>query len=130
MPKYRVPKYIPKEDYNTALHYAKRYPVWKEELNTAPDTSRAIRYDTDKVQTSNNFDPVQTEAIRREAISRKVSMIDEIIDKTGKELAYFLRLGVCYGLNFNELEGKGIPCSRNTYYTIRRAFYIELASRI
>ena len=52
MPKYRVPKYIPKEDYNTALHYAKRYPVWKEELNTAPDTSRAIRYDTDKVQTS------------------------------------------------------------------------------
>ena len=130
MAKYRVPKYIPKEDFNTAFHYALRYPVWKEELNTAPDTSRAIRYDRDKVQTSSDYDPVQATAMRREEIGRKVNMIDEIIDKTGKDLGYYLRLGVCYGLTFYELQGKGIPCSRNTYYTMRRAFYFELASRI
>ena len=61
MSKYRIlstkNKYsLPKEDYLTAIHYSLRYPLWVEELKTAADTGRAIRYDKDKVQSSNDFD--------------------------------------------------------------------------
>ena len=43
--------YLPKEDYLTAIHYALRYPMMLAELDDVRDTSTAIRYDKDKVQT-------------------------------------------------------------------------------
>ena len=43
--------YLPKEEYLTAIHYALRYPLMLAELNDARDTSSAIRYDKDCVQT-------------------------------------------------------------------------------
>lgn len=130
MSKYRVPTDLPKEDYLTAVHYALRYPLWKAEMETSADTARAIRYDTDRVQTSGDFDPVQSTAIRREEIGRKIRLVDEIIEDTAKDLSYYLRFGVCYGLTFWQLQSKGIPCSKNTYYTIRKRFYYELSQRI
>lgn len=130
MGKYRIPNDLPKEDYLTAVHYALRYPLWKAEIETSADTARAIRYDTDKVQTSNDFDPVQSTAIRREEIGRKIKLVDDVIAQTASGLDAFLRFGVCYGLTFWQLQGKGIPCSKNTYYTIRKRFYYELSQRI
>lgn len=57
MSKYRLPSenskyYIPKEDYLTAIHYSLRYPLLKEEVESMADTSKAIAYDKDKVQSS------------------------------------------------------------------------------
>lgn len=127
MSKYRTPIDLPKEDYLTAVHYALRYPLWKAEIETSADTARAIRYDTDKVQTSNDYDPVQETAIRREEIGRKIKLVDSVIEQTAKGMDFFLRLGVCYGLSFWQLQSKGIPCSQNTYYGIRKKFYYELS---
>jgi len=130
MSKHRVPTDLPREDFLTALHYALRYPMWEKEIETPPDTAQAIRYDRDRVQTSGDYDPVQTTAIRREEIGRKMALVDKVCLEVGKELSYYLKLGVCYGLTWWQLEAKGIPCSRNTYYTMRKRFYFELSLRI
>lgn len=122
--------YIPKEDYLTAIHYSLRYPLWLAELKDARDTSTAIRYDKDKVQTSPSDDMIVNAAVRAAELSEKIHLIDGIIEKCGRDLAYYLRLGVCYGLTFDQLKSKEMPCERDTYYLMRRHYYFELSQKI
>ena len=122
--------YIPREDYLTAIHYSLRYPLWLAELDDARDTSTAIRYDKDKVQSSPNADMVFNVANRAIQISERVQLIDGIIQLCAGDLEYFLRLGVCYGLTFNQLKSKGMPCEHKKYYEMRRQYYYELSRMI
>lgn len=122
--------YIPREDYLTAIHYSLRYPLWLAELEDARDTSTAIRYDKDKVQSSPNADMVFNAANRAIQISERVQLIDSIIQLCAGDLEYFLRLGVCYGLTFNQLKNKGMPCEHKKYYEMRRQYYYELSRMI
>ena len=121
--------YIPKEDYITAIHYALRYPLWVEEMKAIADTRGAIRYDKDKVQSSNNFDSTEAAGIRRAELSTKMGIIDKAIETAadGSNLERWLKLGVCHGLTFYQLKEKGIPCERDMYYSMRQRFYYELA---
>lgn len=121
---------LPKEDYLTAIHYSLRYPMWVEELRTAADTGSAIRYDRDKVQTSNDSDQTADVAMRMAELSSRIDLIDEIISQVSGGLDSWLRLGVCHGLTFEQLKGKDIPCERDKYYLMRRRFYYELAQKI
>lgn len=137
MSKYREPSkkskyYIPKEDYLTAIHYSLRYPLWKEEVEKMADTSKAIAYDKDRVQTSGDFDSTFEAAVKIMETGKqsKIQMIDDIIHQVACNMDYWLRLGVCYGLTFDQLKGKGMPCERDLYYLIRRHYYYELALRI
>lgn len=137
MSKYRIPipksQYsLPKEDYLTAIHYSLRYPLWKEEVDTMADTSKAITYDKDKVQTSSTYDSTYEAAVRitdSYAMSR-IKMIDETISLVAQGMESWLRLGVCYGLTFDQLKSKGMPCERDMYYLMRRKYYYELSQRI
>lgn len=122
--------YIPKEDYLTVIHYSRRYPLWLAEIKDAADTATAIRYDRDPVQTSGTSDPTHDAAVRIEHISSKVNMIESLLASTGKDLAKWLKLGVCYGLTFDQIKAKGMPCERDTYYGMRRKYYYELSKRI
>lgn len=124
--------YIPKEDYLTAIHYSLRYPNWVALLETAADTRGAIRYDKDRVQTSNNYDSTSETAIRMSEISSKKEIVDSVIDVVAGAdgLALWLRLGVCYGFTFSQLEQKGIPCGHRKYYEMRRRYYYELTQII
>ena len=122
--------YIPREDYLTAIHYSLRYPLWLAELDDARDTATAIRYDKDKIQTSPNGDMVFNAASIAIQISEKVQLIDGIIQMCADDLEYFLRLGVCYGLTFNQLKSKGMPCEHKKYYEMRRRYYYELSKMI
>lgn len=137
MSKYRVPStkskyYIPREDYLTAIHYSLRYPLWQQELNAMADTSKAITYDKDRVQTSNDYDSTFEAAVRisESYAKQRVKMIDDIISLTADGMDYWLRLGVCYGLTFEQLKGKGMPCERDKYYLMRRHYYFELSQKI
>lgn len=122
--------FIPREDYLTAIHYSLRYPLWLAELDDVRDTATAIRYDKDKIQTSPNGDMVFNAATRTIQISEKVQLIDGIIQMCADDLEYFLRLGVCYGLTFNQLKSKGMPCEHKKYYEMRRRYYYELSKMI
>ena len=124
--------FIPKEDYLTAIHYSLRYPIWKEELDSYADTSKAIVYDKDRVQSSGDYDSTFEAAVRitDSEMAHKVQMIDNIITQVSKGMDYWLKLGVCYGLTFDQLKGKGMPCERDMFYEIRRHYYYELSKRI
>lgn len=135
MAKYRIPSekskyYIPKEDYLTAIHYSLRYPLWLAEVKNKADTSRAIRYDEEKVQTSGDSDTTADAAIKISEINEKINLIDGIIRKVAPDMEYWLRLGVCYGLTFDQLKGKKMPCERDAYYLMRRHYYYELSKKI
>lgn len=121
---------LPKEDYLTAIHYSLRYPLWVEEIRTAADTGVAIRYDKEKVQTSNNSDPTSEVAIRMAELEDKVNMIDNILKYVAQEMDSWLRLGVCHGLTFEQLKAKNMPCERDKYYGMRRKYYYLLAQKI
>jgi hypothetical protein len=124
--------YIPKEDFLTAVHYALRYPLWIQELNDMANTSKAITYDKDRVQSSNDYDSTFEAAVRisESEMRQKTKLIDDIIAQVACGMDSYLRLGVCYGLTFDQLKGKGLPCERDMYYNIRRHFYYELSQQI
>lgn len=124
--------YIPKEDYLTAIHYSLRYPLWKEEVETMADTSKGISYDKDKVQTSPGYDSTYEAAVKIAESNKqhKMQLVDDTIRDVANGLDYWLRLGVCYGLTFNQLKGKGLPCERDAYYLMRRKYYCELVKKI
>lgn len=137
MSKYRPPSrknkyYIPKEDYLTAIHYSLRYPIWKQEIDAIADTSKAIRYDKDKIQSSGDYDSTFEAAVKltESDIAKKVKMIDDTISEVSKGMDNWLRLGVCYGLTFDQLKIKGMPCERDMYYQMRRHYYYELSKKI
>ena len=135
MSKYRIPSekskyYIPREDYLTAIHYSLRYPLWLAEVKAKADTSKAIRYDKEKVQVSNDFDSTSEAAIRISEINEKIKLIDEVIKQVAPDMEYWLRLGVCYGLTFEQLKSKGLAYERDAYYLMRRHYYYELSRRI
>ncbi len=137
MGKYRAPSekskyYLPKEDYLTAIHYSLRYPLWKEEVETMADTSKAIAYDKDKVQSSSDYDSTFEAAVKIVESNKqhKMQIVDDTIQKVAGGLDYWLRLGVCYGLTFDQIKGKGLPCERDAYYLMRRKYYYYLVQRI
>ena len=118
--------YIPKEDYLTAIHYSLRFPLWEAEIKTVADTRGAIRYDKDRVQTSNNFDSTEAAGIRLAELSEKVNLVISTIETAvdGANLEEWLKLGVCYG------KEKGMPCERDMYYQIRQRYFYELSKKI
>lgn len=135
MSKYRIPSekskyYIPREDYLTAIHYSLRYPLWLAEIKGKADTSRAITYDKDKVQTSGGYDSTAEAAMRIAEIHDKIKLVDDVINMVAHDMGYWIRLGVCYGLTFDQLKSKGMPCERDSYYLMRRHYYYELCKRI
>ena len=135
MGKYRTPSesskyYIPKEDYLTAIHYSLRYPLWKEEVGDLANTARGISYDKDNVQTSAGYDSTFEAAVRIQEKQHKLQLIDDTIHDVADGMDYWLRLGVCYGLTFEQLKGKGMPCEHKKYYLIRRMYYYNLSKKI
>lgn len=124
--------YLPKHTYLTCIHYALQYRDWKAMLDADRDTRGAIRYDKDKVQTSNDFDSTSATAMRMVEIEEKCNMIDECISLAcdGSNIDKWLRLGVCYGFTVYQLLNDKMPCGKNMYYSIRQRFYYELSKKI
>ena len=124
---YRVPSknnkyYLPKEEYLTAVHYALRYPYLLEKLNTIvnADTSQAITYDKDKVDSSNLSDSTAKTAILRAELMEKLEKIAASIKESvnNAEEEKYLRKHVCYGFGFWQLKN------------MRQYFYYTLAKKI
>lgn len=120
--------YIPKEDYLTAIHYSLRYPTWVALLETSADTRGAIRYDKDRVQTSNLYDSTSETAIKMEEYAKRKQIIDDVVQRITEKnnMSKWLILGVCYGLTYPQLQQQGIPCGPDMYYDMRRKYYYEL----
>lgn len=136
---YRVPSknskyYLPKEEYLTAVHYALRYPYLLEELNTIAnaDTSQAITYDKDKVDSSNLSDSTAKTAILRAELMEKLEKIAASIKESvnNAEEEKYLRKHVCYGFSFWQLKNMGMKASEYRFSNMRQYFYYTLAKKI
>ena len=128
--KHRVLKGIPKETFLTVVHYCKQYPLWVAELNSIADTRKAIRYDTDKVQTTPDNDSTFEAAVRISRLSEKVATIQDAAALVADDLADWIILGACYDLPYYALRQRGIPCGKNLYYQLRKMFYFRIAEKV
>lgn len=122
--------YLPKEEFLTVLHFSLQYPNWVQELRTEPDTSKAITYDEERVQTSGGYDACSETAMRRYELAKKKQLVEDTVREVAPEIYEYLLLGVAYGWTFWQLKQKGIQCEKTMYYERRRKFYYILAQKI
>lgn len=122
--------YLPKETFLTVVHYCKQYPVWEAEFNALLDQNRAIEYDRDRVQTTNDYDATAEAAIKRAILSKKMEGVTQTAKDAAGDLWKWLILGVCYDMPYYALQLKGIPCGKDVYYDRRRKFYFMMAARL
>ena len=124
--------YLPKHTYLACIHYALQYRDWKAQLDAERDTRGAIRYDKDHVQTSGDYDSTSETAMRMIEITDKCAIIDKCINVAceSQSLEKYLRLSVCYGQKFYQLQEVGVPCSKNYMTKLRQRFYYELSRKI
>lgn len=122
--------WVPIEDFKTALHWSLRYPLWIAELSIEPDTSQAIRYDKDKVQTSGGYDSTMETAIRRDELRRKAELLEGTVKKVAPDIYKFLLLGVTQGRTVYQLIDEGMPCSKDYFIERRQQYYYEISKKI
>lgn len=122
--------FIPKEPFYTVLHFSMTYPLWLAEYKTSADTAKAIVYDKERVQTSNQYDSTQDTAIKLAEIKSNIDMIDKTISEVSDGQDYYIRLSVCYGLTYWQLRSKGMPLNKNEYGEMRQHFYFLLARKL
>lgn len=123
---------LDKNEFLNAKYFALRYNKWRDEYEALSDTSKGIRYDVDRVQTSGDFDPVEANGSRMAELSKKI----ELIEQTAKEADEVLQQWILQGVTdefatYRYLKTiKDIPCSRATYFRARRKYYYLLAQKI
>ena len=124
------PYYLPPEIYDNVVSFCRCYPLWVKELQTLPDSSKAITYDQDKVQSSGGYDVTSTLALKRVEIERKVDLIRTTAMITSPELWEWLIRGTTQRVTIQDLIQQGMPCSRSHYTKIRGYFYYLISKRI
>ena len=126
------PYYLTKHRFYEVYHYAMQYQEWKDEYRTAEQTMRGIAYDGVKVKSSGSGDALERVAIRLTELSEKIEMLEAVARETDKDLAEYILRGVTdEQVTYNYLSMVlHIPCSRNTYYSLRRKFYWLLSERL
>lgn len=122
--------YLPKHKFLTAYHYALQYQEWKNEYKTLTDSSKAIRYDIDKVKTTCDADPTEKLAVRRAELIEKIETVEKIAAEAAPDIAKYLLIGVTQeGVSFDYLRTSlGMPCGKNAYSSRRGKFYFILSN--
>lgn len=128
----RTSKYwVEPEIFDNVVTFCRCYPVWIKELQSLPDGNRAIQYDKDKVQTSNQYDATAELALKRVETERKVNLILTTAQLASPELWEWVVKGVTSkDYTTNDLIQQGMPASVNHYTKVKRYFYYLLSKRI
>lgn len=123
--------WLPKYKFMTVYYYALQFQEWKNEYKTMTDSSKAIRYDVPRVQTTGDSDPTEELASKRAELRRKMDEIEGLAEAAGAELSRWLLIGVTQeDATYNYLHDVlKMPCSRNTYSDRRARFYFELSRK-
>lgn len=124
--------YLPVVQYYLAINYALNYDVWRAEIRSLRDQSKAICYDKDKVQTSNDYNATEAAAIQISEIQKKVDKIEETLEEVSDGMEYYIKLAVCYGFTYTQLTtGKyKMPLNKNEFGEIKHHFYYNLYQKI
>lgn len=123
---------LDKAEYLNAKYFALRYNKWKDEYEALSDTSRGLRYDQDRVQTSGDFDPVEANGTRMAELSKRMDIIEQTVRETDPELYRWILQGVTDEFaTYTYLRmTKNMPCGDQKYYRLRKKFYYLLAQKL
>lgn len=116
--------------YKHAISWCLCYPLWKKELESLPDASKAIDYAKDKVQTSNDYDATAELALKRVELEHKVNILETTARLVMGEMSHWIIKGVTEDVRVEDLIAQGMPYSKNTYFRIRQQFYHLISKRI
>jgi len=120
--------YLPPRQYQYVVSYALMRDEWIAEIKALENQSRAIRYDKDKVQSSNDYNATESAALDILEIQRKVDKIDETIAEVSQGLDDYIRLAVCNGFTYTQLTtGRHrMPLNHVAFGLIKHKFYYKL----
>lgn len=121
---------LSKHEFYTAYHYALQYNDWKSEAASITFMT-AIPID-DMPHGTNVGNPTEAKAMRRAALTGKMSVIESLARTAGGDIYKWLLLGVTNeGYSYNYLrERLNIPCGKDFYYDRRRKFYYLLNKKL
>ena len=121
---------ISKHRYMELYHYCMQYNEWKEMLQDMEDGLRSPS-EGQTTAGSRKTDKTATIAIKRAELSAKCKLIEQTAEETDKMLKDYILAAVTRGDTYNYLSTiKGMPCSRNLYYKLRKKFYYSLSQKM
>ena len=114
---------ISMDRYSELLHFCRQYPEWKTEANSLIGI-HAIKADG-MPHGSGKSDPVAMAAERREALLKKIGIVDKCARAVGNgEWFATIIQNVCIGRAYSKLDRALMPTSdRNAFFRRRREFF-------
>ena len=124
--------YLPPKQYQYVVSYALMRDDWLAEIRSLENQSRAIRFDKDKVQASNDYNPTEAAAFDAIEIQKRVDLIDKTIEEVSEGLDEYIRLAVCNGFTFTQLTtGRHhMPLNHVAFGIIKHKFYYTLYQKL
>lgn len=121
---------LERHEFFTAYHYALQYNAWRDQYE-ALDGRKAIAMDGMPHGTTCG-NPTEAIGMKRAALADKMRLIERVANEVAPDLYKWLFKAVTNeGITFPYLETvMNIPCSKNTFYEVRRKFYYRLASEM
>ena len=112
-------------------HHCLQYNEWKEELKYKRDTVHSADVSRGFVRCDNS-DATQSLAMRREELSRRCELIEQVAREADADLyQYILKAVTNENITYNYLQmNHNIPCGKDMYYDRRKRFYWLLSQRI
>ena len=110
------------------LHFCLQYNEWKWTIRNEKDSLKSPQVSGMPKSRGIRSDPTAELAIRLEKLEHNCRIIEESAKAADESLADYILYAVTNeNITYNYLSSvKGIPCSKNTWYTVRRKFYYIL----
>lgn len=115
--------WIERHRYHELKHFCMQYPIWKKSLNAISmiESSKTHVSGSDNQNISNHTAAI---AEARMYYTEKITMLEQISEKTDPDLAKYILKGVTEGISYDYLKTKlDIPCCKDTYYDRYRRFF-------
>lgn len=119
---------ISKHRFLELYHFCLQYNEWKDMLAYKTDTVRSPSITGMPTAKGKTSDKTCDLVIDREELSKKIELIRDTAFETDEYMMpYIIKAVTNEGITYNYLSTRmDIPCSKNTWYKIRRMFYYNL----
>lgn len=125
---------LSKHDLLFAKHFCYRYPDLYEKRTDLYFTIKSPSYNTTPTGSKRVKSYVEESAIKAAKLSDSIEKIENAVNEAVKNdpvlFPYVLEGVTDEGATFNFLAQRGLPCCRNTYYTIVRRVYHNIINSI
>ena len=112
--------------YKELCGFCEQYPDWIEELKYNTDTVRSIEI-TDMPTAHGNSDATCNLASKRVELQKKCELVEQTAIQASAEFYQYIIKSVCYEAPISYLIAYDeMPCSKATFYDIRRYFFYLL----